>query len=329
MKTFTAIVLSCLLVVATAKMHAAPAPAHGSQSHDTPAPATSANQTAPAPPANATQSAPAPATGACPTPHPCPYMPVSPRIGQRSGIAAYQYEGGGPNMPANWGKLDCSKPPFDIFQGCSYCTNECGGKIQSPVDVKPAEATQLSWITGVEFNVSTNAMFKYKMASGSYKMECKEHGTCGSVMLGNEMYELLQIHTHQHSEHSLNGKLYPTEIHNVHVYNGTKLLVIGVLFEEGPANPEFGKYINHAKNLTDGGSINMAELVGPAIKPEFLTMYQGSLTTPPCSEGVRWAVSSKILTLSAEQLGELKTMAANKLDARPVQPMNDRPFLKM
>lgn len=281
---------------------------------------------APATPATPPPAA-APAPPACKVE--CPYMPIDPIVGQRVGMAAYKYDGEGPNVPANWGKLDCTTPPFDIFQGCSYCNNECGGRVQSPVDVRPGMATSLSWISGVEFNVSTSCMVKYKMASNSFKMECKEHGSCGHVMLGTAKYDLLQLHTHQHSEHSLDGKLYPSEIHSVHVHNGTQLLVIGVLFDEGPFNPEFQKFINMGKNLTHGASINMSALVGPAIKPEFLTMYQGSLTTPPCSEGVRWAVSSKILTLSKEQIEELKTMAAHRLDARPVQPMNGRPFLKM
>ncbi len=258
---------------------------------------------------------------------PCPYMPVNPRRGQRSGFAAYRYDGSGPNTPEHWPNLDCVDPPFNIFAGCSYCKNECGGKVQSPVDVIPSAATTLSWIPKVELNPSTCAMMRFKMASGSYKMECEKPGTCGSVMLGDEKYDMLQVHAHQHSEHAINGKLYPAEIHVVHVRGRSKLLVVGVLFEVGESSPGLQRFIDCAKNETLG-ELNVAGLVGPAMKKEHLTLYHGSLTTPPCSEGVRWAVSSKIMTASPEQIKELNVMAGCELDARPVQPMNGRPFFK-
>ncbi len=259
----------------------------------------------------------------------CPFMPVSPRKGQRSGFAAYQYEGGGPNTPENWAKLDCKNPPYDIFAGCSYCTNECGGRVQSPVDVKPAEATSLSWISGVKFEPSGTAMVKYDMASGSYKMSCMKLGTCGTVSVGNDRYDMLQLHTHQHSEHALNGKLYPTEVHVVHLRGKSELLVVGVFFEVGAENPDLQTVIDAASTLATNSSMNVAGLLGDSINPEYMTLYQGSLTTPPCSEGVRWAVSSKVRTASQKQINMLTMLAGGKTDARPVQPLHDRPFLKL
>ena len=254
-------------------------------------------------------------------------MPVAPRGGQRTGFAAYQYEGNGPNVPANWANLDCSTPPYDIFRGCSYCKNECGGKVQSPVDVKPATATALSWISGVKFMPSSAATFKYEMASGSFKLSC--NGGCGFTMVGTERYDLLQLHSHQHSEHALNGKLYPSEIHFVHLSGTSQLLVVGVFFEVGEANPTLQAFIDGGLKLATNMTMDVASLMGDSVSPELMTLYQGSLTTPPCSEGVRWAVSSKPQTASQKQIDTLTMMAGSKTDARPVQPMNGRPFLKL
>lgn len=248
--------------------------------------------------------------------------------GQLTGFAAFTYEGDNPNTPENWGNLDCRNGAYAIFAGCSYCTNECAGVSQSPVDVKPSEALTMPWIPEVDIDISESANFTYAMGSGSFKLNCATLGECGTVTIGDEVFDFLQIHSHQQSEHAINGTLYPTEFHSVHIRNGSQLLVIGVLFKEGAENPEMNKYIEISQGKADG-MLSIANLLGDATKPEYLTLYSGSLTTPPCSEGVRWAVSSKIQEASTEQIAKLVTMAGSKKDNRPVQPMNNRAFLKM
>lgn len=258
----------------------------------------------------------------------CPQYPVNPMPGQLSGFAAFTYEGDNPNTPENWGNLDCRNGAFAIFAGCSYCKNECAGKSQSPVNVEPKRALPMPWIPKVSINMSSSAKVKWGIGSASHKLSCEELGTCGTVTIGNEQFDFLQIHSHQQSEHALEGSLYPAEFHAVHIKDGAQLLVVGLLFKEGAENPEVDNFIKIAQGKGKG-TLNVAALYGNSTKSEYLTLYSGSLTTPPCSEGVRWAVSSLVQEASTEQIATLVTMAGSKRDNRPVQPMNERAFLTL
>lgn len=254
----------------------------------------------------------------------CASVPFNPEPGQVSGIAAFEYEGSGPNVPANWAKLDCKSGKYAIFGGCSYCTgNECGGKKQSPIDVRPAVNQSFAWVPEVSFDLSTGANVTYTMGKGAYSLGCEKLGTCGSISIGSDKYDMLQLHTHQKSEHAINAVLYDTEVHTVHIRDSQHLLVIGQLFTVGKASVELQKYIDAA---TGKGSttLNILDLYGGSIDKANLVLYEGSLTTPPCSESVRWVVHTKILTASEEQIAALFKLAGGKIDNRPVQPLNGR-----
>jgi len=258
----------------------------------------------------------------------CPKIPVNPAPGQVSGFAAFNYEADNPNTPENWGNLDCQNGAYAIFEGCSYCNNECGELYQSPVDVLPLEALSMSWIPTVEIETHTAAHLQYEISSGGFHLHCKEKGACGSATVGGEKYELLQVHTHTKSEHALNGTIYPAEMHLVHIRNGENILVIGIFFEEGEENEELEVFINTSSSKS-AGDLNISKLLGDSIAKENLTLYSGSLTTPPCTEGVRWAVSSKVLEASASQLYQLFKLVGSKNNNRPLQPMRERVFLKL
>jgi len=103
----------------------------------------------------------------------CPYKPVKMQPGQSSGMAAYKYEGDGPNIPKNWANLDCDKGDYAIFAGCKYCKNECGGKVQSPVDIRLDGTKEvMPWIPSIEINPAEAAKVTYKMSSGGYYLVC-------------------------------------------------------------------------------------------------------------------------------------------------------------
>lgn len=259
----------------------------------------------------------------------CASVPFNPEPGQVSGIAAFEYEGSGPNVPANWAKLDCKSGKYAIFGGCSYCVdNECGGMKQSPIDVKPATNVSFVWVPEVSFDLSVNASVGYTMGKGAYSLGCAELGTCGSISIGSDKYDMLQLHTHQKSEHSLDGVLYDTEVHTVHIRDSKHLLVIGQLFKTGNASVELQKYID-AATAKSSTVLNILDLYGGSIDKENIVLYEGSLTTPPCSETVRWAVHTKILTASEEQIAALFKLAGGKIDNRPVQPMNGRKLVAL
>lgn len=259
----------------------------------------------------------------------CANVPFNPEPGQVSGIAAFEYEGNGPNVPANWAKLDCKNGKYAIFGGCSYCTsNECGGKKQSPIDIKPTTNVSFAWVPEVSFDLATGANVTYTMGKGAYSLGCDKLGTCGSISIGADKYDMLQLHTHQKSEHSIEGVLYDTEVHTVHIRDGKHLLVIGQLFTIGNASVELQKYIDASTSM-GSTTLNILELYGGSIDRSNLVLYEGSLTTPPCSETVRWVVHTKILTASEAQIAALFKFAGGKIDNRPVQPMNDRILVQL
>ena len=145
-----------------------------------------------------------------------------------------------------------------------------------------------------------------------------------SVTINGEKFSLLQFHFHTPSEHTINNKASALELHLVHRNEVGKLAVIGILLNEGKANtlieevwkniPATGK-----TNTVSDRLINAANLLP---KGRSYYSYSGSLTTPPCSEGVKWNVFVEPITVSAEQIEAFEKIY--QVDARPIQPTNSR-----
>ena len=133
-------------------------------------------------------------------------------------------------------------------------------------------------------------------------------------------YKLAQFHLHTPSEHVVSGKSYPLVSHFVHVGTDGALAVLGVMFEEGAANAELQNVIDALSGQKSGPvSLNTANMLPSDLR---VFRYMGSLTTPPCSEGVNWHVAHAPLTASADQIKTLSGMMG--MNARPVQDLNNR-----
>ncbi len=194
------------------------------------------------------------------------------------------------------------------------------GAQQSPIDLSSAIPTRTAaphpqWATvkgGVVQN--TGHTIQVDMVGG------------GSVRLG-EAYTLKQVHFHHPSEHTLDGKSYPLEAHFVHQAADGRLAVIGVLFEEGAYNPTLERIWATAPGRT-GKAIVGFEIdpwqLAPASGPAY--RYEGSLTTPPCTESVSWTVMAQPMTASHSQIAAFAALFPN--NARGVQPLNRRYVLK-
>ena len=119
--------------------------------------------------------------------------------------------------------------------------------------------------------------------------------------IGNESYELRQYHFHSPSEHTINGRHYPMEMHLVHISKDKKLAVIGVFIEEGRHNEVFDTIWSNLPKQTgqevhlENVQVDIDDML-PKIKATY--RYSGSLTIPPCSEGVRWFVLKTPVALS-------------------------------
>ncbi|MBW9305629.1 carbonic anhydrase family protein [Escherichia coli] len=138
-------------------------------------------------------------------------------------------------------------------------------------------------------------------------------------------FALQQFHFHAPSENEIDGKQFPLEGHFVYKDKEGSLAVLALMFNEGKANPQLTKAwqqmpakVNQAAILTQPVDIN-------ALLPENVGVYRfsGSLTTPPCSEGVIWMVLEQPVSASAEQIRQFRSVLQHA-NNRPVQPLNGR-----
>lgn len=212
---------------------------------------------------------------------------------------------GGATGPAAWGKL----APGNL--ACST------GQQQSPIDLSADIAGRAA-----EPTLAWSPVNGGKVINNGHTIQMNADGA-GGVVIAGVRYEFRQVHFHHPSEHTINGKSYPLEAHLVHESADGRLAVIGVLFEEGANNPALDPIWATAP-IREGAAavafpVDLAKLV-PANTPAY--RYQGSLTTPPCSETVTWTVLARPLTASRGQLESFASVFPN--NARPVQPLNRR-----
>ncbi len=224
-----------------------------------------------------------------------------------SGHWAYHGDTG----PEHWGDLSPS------YAACGIGTS------QSPVDFHNPDMARMLPISFHYRVTPTLLVHNGHTIQASYRPG-------SSITIGEDSFDLLQFHFHTPSEHKVNGQAYPMEIHFVHQHKASgKLAVVGVLVAPGNHNlaaQEIWDNLPEQANATSDKPrvlVNGRDLL-PDNKDYF--RYMGSLTTPPCSEGVSWYVLQHPVQFSAAQIDRIgKLMGYN---ARPVQPQNHRMFLK-
>ncbi len=218
----------------------------------------------------------------------------------------WSYEGDG--GPQAWGKL---KPEF----------NTCAtGKRQSPIHIEdavtlqgPAEAIQINY-------QPSNGVVVYN----GHTIQVDVSGD-NSITVRGSTYKLLQFHFHHPSEERINYKSYSMVAHLVHRNREGQLAVVGVLLDPGVANSLINSVWTYMP-LDAGDSVRMpvglVDLNELLPKDQRYYQFMGSLTTPPCTEGVLWMVLKQAVTLSRDQLKLFGQLFPN--NARPVQSVNAR-----
>ena len=142
-------------------------------------------------------------------------------------------------------------------------------------------------------------------------------------------YELKQFHFHSPSENHISGKSYPMEVHLVHADINGNLAVVAIMFEEGTENKTLKTIWNTMPKIA-GEKINLSSIVSAKrILPDNRDYYRfnGSLTTPPCTEGVLWLVMKQSITASKVQIDQFNQVMHHPTN-RPIQPVNARPVLE-
>jgi carbonic anhydrase len=221
----------------------------------------------------------------------------------------WEYEG--EEGPEHWGDLDAS------FAACST------GHAQSPIDIS-SDSLQTVSLQDIKFDYHSSAV---NIFNNGHTVQVNYDE--GSSITYNEIkYNLLQFHFHHPSEHTIDGEDFDMELHFVHRDDKGNLAVVGVLLNAGDEeNTSFTELLdNLPPEKSDVQTLDFT-VDAAAMLPEahLFDTYVGSLTTPPCSEGVRWLVLTTPVDLSAEQIERFASIF--ELDARPVQPLNDRDLL--
>jgi carbonic anhydrase len=218
-----------------------------------------------------------------------------------------QWSYSGPTGADNWGKLKSE------FAACAT------GKRQSPIDIRDGAKLELE---PIKFDYKPSPLH---IVDNGHTVQVN-YAEGSSISVAGERYELKQFHFHKPSEERINGRVYDLVAHLVHQSTDGRLAVIAVLFESGPAQNAFIKALWPHLPLEAGREIAPLDVVIDIneLLPTARTYYayMGSLTTPPCTEGVLWLVMKNSVPINAEQVGVFGKLYA--LNARPVQPGNGR-----
>ncbi|MBU5615708.1 carbonic anhydrase family protein [Psychrobacter sp. TAE2020] len=194
------------------------------------------------------------------------------------------------------------------------------GQQQSPVDITKVTATKTE-IPTINYLKTADLIINDSGHTVVYTPTTQDN----TITLNNERYELKQFHYHTPSEHQFGGQNYPAEIHFVHANSAGNLAVVGVMLKQGSANSTLATLLNgsqlSAANKVDftAHNVDLSALI-PAM-PTFYH-YDGSLTTPPCSEQVQWYVTKQPLELAGDQLAIMTDLYEG--NNRPVQPQGSR-----
>ena len=205
----------------------------------------------------------------------------------------------------------------DQWADLSPCFAACAGRSQSPID-----------LTGAAASVLDRLEPGYQTATGTaentgHSIQVDLQG--GTLAIGGDRYDLLQFHFHTPSEHVIDGRAAEAEIHLVHADADGQIAVLGVFVERGPANDfmtTLAPFLPGQDRADTPVALRLTDLLPDTLA--YFT-YDGSLTTPPCSESLPWIVLKTPVTFSQEQLALLKSYFPGG-NARPVQPQASRTF---
>ncbi len=230
-------------------------------------------------------------------------------------VVHWAYEAGdGPDV---WGSMD---PAWLL------CAE---GLEQSPIDLASARAIELP-----EAEIHTPSDQEVEVLNQAGVIDALDNGhtiqinskTGETMTVGDKTYALVQFHFHAPSEHTVDGEHFPMEMHFVYQAEDGALAVVGVLIEEGVQNPGIAPlWAQLAEAPGTETTVRIPAEFDKHIFPDPTTgvyHYGGSLTTPPCSEGVSWYVRKTLTQLSKDQIAEFT--AVYNHNNRPVQALNDR-----
>lgn len=217
-------------------------------------------------------------------------------------LASFSYSG--ETGPEHWGALAAE------FEKCG------SGTVQSPINIKSVNVAPI---------VFDYQQVPLTVVNNGHTIQVN-YPTGSTIKIGAQEFELLQFHFHTPSENRLAGKAFEMEMHLVHKDAQDQLSVVGVFFEKGAENSALKLILDHLPKVENkpetfaNTQISAADLLPVN---QAYSGFEGSLTTPPCSESVEWRVMRTPLQLSEAQLATFRALFHNN-NARPIQALNGR-----
>ena len=227
--------------------------------------------------------------------------------GDESHQSTHEWSYEGTTGPETWGKI---KPEWKTC---------LAGKEQSPIEIakgskESRRIISLSYEENRATLVSNGELLQVILGRGS------------QAIINGKAYELTRLDFHSPSEHEISGVSYPLEIQFVHKDGKDRMAIISAFVEKGPTHNELGKILSHFPPKPGTPKSLKTSLQLGSILPREATalsyQYKGSLTTPPCSEGILWSVLKTPLRMSESQIAAFRDQFAGS--NRPVQPLGKR-----
>jgi carbonic anhydrase len=214
--------------------------------------------------------------------------------------------------PAHWAALD---PEYAA----------CAGKEQSPIDIRSAQPANLP---ALRFEFKPGPL---KIINNGYTSVRVDYapGNGNVLLVGDERYELTQFHFHHPSEERIHGKQYDMVIHFMLRDRDGKIAGVAVLVTAGGANAPVQRVVAQLWKYMPKTPGKSRTIPGVEINPAALLprdtshyMYMGSISAPPCTEGVKWFVLKTPISISPAQINAFAKLYPH--DVRPIQPLNGR-----
>ncbi|XP_030452431.1 alpha carbonic anhydrase 7-like [Syzygium oleosum] len=231
----------------------------------------------------------------------------------------FDYITGSDKGPVHWGELKKE------WEACKK------GEMQSPIDLSSRRVKVIPKLGEIKRSYkSSNATLKNRGHDISLQWDV---GSVGSIKINGTQYFLQQCHWHSPSEHTINGRRYELELHMVHVSTDpdvvNKIAVVGLLYKTGQPNAFLSKLMGNIWSMMDKEGERKMGMIDPReikMGGKNYLRYMGSLTVPPCTEGVIWTINKKIGTVSKDQSKLLREAVHDyaEKNARPVQQLNKR-----
>ncbi|CAL4999432.1 unnamed protein product [Urochloa decumbens] len=228
----------------------------------------------------------------------------------------FGYVPGSPNGPDRWAELNAS------WASCS------AGRMQSPIDLSRDNATLVRSLGFLNYSYRPT---EATLVNRGHDIQVRFNRSAGRLAINGTVYYLKQLHWHTPSEHTIDGRRYDMELHLVHESAENKAAVIGVLYENSSVPDPFLKTLE--RNIERIRDTHEREVPAGVVDPNLARAtgsvyyrYMGSLTTPPCTEGVVWTVFEKVRPVAKYQVKLLRDAVDDgyEKNARPLQAVNNR-----